>query len=454
MKKRKGKVVKYRKPIKINIGIIVFGIILFYLLFNIFFYLTKDHISVYEVSQGTIAANHTYRGLILREEEIVTSAAEGYVTYYVKEGSKAGSKTAVYSLDNNGGISSQIEEEKKSDSVFKDEDYLELEDTVQAYTGSYNSQNFYSVYSFKDEINGKIMEIQNVNALSSLKSSDMGGVQVYTPPKPGVVVYHTDGYENVTVESLTKDMFDENKYKKVSLKDQKTVGANVPVYKLITDENWNVVFKISDELAKEMKDDNTVEVLFKDDGNTIWAYYDILKIDKESYLNLKFRTSAIRFANQRFIDVELLLDNASGLKIPNTAITTKQFLTVPTTYFIRGKDSDSYGLLLLEEDGKTSFITPEIFYEKDGCYYIDESDVAKGAQIQKPDSKDTYTINKTAKLKGVYNVNKGYAVFKQIDVLYQNEEYSILKKGTNYGLSLYDHIALEGDSVSENDLIH
>ena len=54
--------------------------------------------------------------------------------------------------------------------------------------------------------------------------------------------------------------------------------------------------------------DNTVEVLFKDDGNTIWAYYDILTIDKEPYLNLKLRTSMIRFANQRFIDIELLLD--------------------------------------------------------------------------------------------------------------------------------------------------
>ncbi len=31
-----------------------------------------------------------------------------------------------------------------------------------------------------------------------------------------------------------------------------------------------------------------------------------LTIDKEPYLNLKLRTSMIRFANQRFIDIELL----------------------------------------------------------------------------------------------------------------------------------------------------
>lgn len=455
MKKKNGKVVKYRRPLKINIGMIVFGIILLYLIFNVFFYLTKKHISVYEVQQGTIVTNHTYRGLIVRSEEIVTSASNGYVNYYLQDASKAGVKTPVYSLDSAGTVSSQIEDVKKSENLFSKEDYLELESTVQSYTGSYDSQNFYGVYSFKDEMNAKMMEIQNVNALDSLGSdADTNAFQVYNATKPGVVVYYTDGYENVTIDTLTEELFDENQYKKVNLKDQETVGSNVPVYKLITDENWNVVFKISDELAETLKDDETVEVLFKDDGNTIWAYYDIIKIGKDSYLNLKLRTSMIRFANQRFIDVELLLDDAAGLKIPNTAITTKEFFTVPKEYFVQGKDSDTYGLLVSGAEENASFVTPEIYYEKDNLYYIDENDVAKGTVIKKPDSNETYTVNKSAKLKGVYNINKGYAVFKQIDVLYQNEEYSILKKGTSYGLSLYDHIALEGDSVSENDLIH
>ncbi|MGN0271944.1 MAG: HlyD family efflux transporter periplasmic adaptor subunit, partial [Lachnospiraceae bacterium] len=83
MKKNK-KVVRYRKPIKINIGIIIFGIILIYIIFNIFSYISRKHISVYEVQQGTIATNHTYRGLILRNEEIITSDGDGYLTYFLK----------------------------------------------------------------------------------------------------------------------------------------------------------------------------------------------------------------------------------------------------------------------------------------------------------------------------------------------------------------------------------
>ncbi|MCI8327115.1 MAG: hypothetical protein HFI37_04990 [Lachnospiraceae bacterium] len=299
-----------------------------------------------------------------------------------------------------------------------------------------------------------MMEIQNLNTLDILEDQlDQNAFQIYTALKPGVVVYYTDGYENVTVDTLTEELLDENKYKKVNLKNQDTVGANVPVYKLITDENWNVVFRISDRLAKTLKDDDTVEVRLED-GNTVWAYYDIFSIGKNKYLNLKLRTSMIRFANQRFMDVELLLDDATGLKIPNSAITEKQFLTVPKEYFTRGKDSSTYGLLIAEEGKKDSFVTPEIFYEKDGMYYVDESDVAKNSRVRKPDSNEIYTVNKKATLRGVYSVDKGYALFKQIEVLHQNEEYSVLRKGTSYGLSLYDHIALEGDSVSENDLIH
>ena len=74
--------------------------------------------------------------------------------------------------------------------------------------------------------------------------------------------------------------------------------------------------------------------------------------------------------------------------------------------------------------------------------------------LLKPDSSATYTVGRnTAVLRGVYNINKGYAVFKQIDILYQNEEYTIVRTGTTYGIALYDHIALDGTKIHENELI-
>ena len=99
-------------------------------------------------------------------------------------------------------------------------------------------------------------------------------------------------------------------------------------------------------------------------------------------------------------------------------------------------------------------MTPTIYSETDDTYDIDSEYVSSGDILQKPDSSETYRVGAdTASLQGVYNINKGYAVFKQIDVLYQNEEYTIVKTGTTYGIALYDHIALDGTKIDENQLI-
>ena len=90
-------------------------------------------------------------------------------------------------------------------------------------------------------------------------------------------------------------------------------------------------------------------------------------------------------------------------------------------------------------------------------YYIEmggENGFNAGDYIVKPDSTDRYQIGASASLQGVYNINKGYAVFKQIDVLASNDEYYTIKKNMTYGLAVYDHIVLDASTVSEGELIY
>ena len=118
---------------------------------------------------------------------------------------------------------------------------------------------------------------------------------------------------------------------------------------------------------------------------------------------------------------------------------------------MQGNNSDEAGFLL--QSGL--YITPTIYYESDDYYYIDDEIVTRGDKLIKPNSNEQYVVGSTTdKLEGVYNVNKGYAVFKQIEILYQNDDYSIIKTGTNYGISMYDHIVLQGDEVEENSIIN
>ena len=92
--------------------------------------------------------------------------------------------------------------------------------------------------------------------------------------------------------------------------------------------------------------------------------------------------------------------------------------------------------------------------ETEGVYYIDTSVLKTGDVLYKTNSQDTYTVSKRATLIGVYNVNKGYADFKQINILYQNDEYAIVKSNTRYGLNVYDYIVLDAASVSDDQFIN
>ena len=71
--------------------------------------------------------------------------------------------------------------------------------------------------------------------------------------------------------------------------------------------------------------------------------------------------------------------------------------------------------------------------------------------IDRPNSSEQFTLNDQAELIGVYYINKGYPDFRNVTILYQNEEYAIVEPNTLYGLQEYDYIVLRADSVSLNN---
>ena len=164
----------------------------------------------------------------------------------------------------------------------------------------------------------------------------------------------------------------------------------------------------------------------------------------------------VRYANDRFIDVELVMSEKTGLKIPQSAITSKEFFTIPKEYFTVGGDSSTPGLMIkhtVDGENTVKLVNPTLYYETEDYYYVDSEDVSEGDIVLMSDSQSTYQIGTDkGSLIGVYNINKGYAVFKQINIIYENEEYAIVETKTSYGISLYDHIALDASEIKENQL--
>lgn len=461
--KKNSNVVKYKKPFQFNIGVVIFVIIFIYLVFNVFSYLTENHISVYEVEQGKIAVNNIYNGLILRSEKIYTADYSGEVNYYVKETSRIGYQNLIYSVDENGNVSEKINEASLDASTIDKESLNEIEEQITNFQSTYSADNFYNVYSFKADVNEALNETLSMNALNSISDYISTAEGNHTFHKihsdtSGIVAYYTDGFESVTTDNFSAEMFNAAEYKKVSLKANKKIVSGAPAYKLIDSELWNIILPISAKTAQELADDTVIRIRFVKDSKEMYADYVIQEKDSQYYMILSLKSSMVRYAMERYIEIELLLNEATGLKIPNSAITEKEFYTIPVEMFLKGGDSSDDGLLVKRPDEKgnitTEFISPTVYFETDEFYYIDSEKISSGDILAKPDSSKEYVVgSQTASLKGVYNINKGYAVFKQIDILYQNEEYSIVQTGTEYGVALYDHIALDSTKIKENELI-
>lgn len=458
------KVVKYKKPINLNIGIVIFFFIIVYVIFNVFSYVTRVSIAEYQVSQGSIASNNIYQGLILRDEEVIYSDNSGYINYYKKNASRVSVSDIIYTVDMVGSISDAIHSAGENGVLLNDHALSQVSDEIDSFSTTFDATEFSNASTFKADLNSEITQVINNIAMEQLQDSIISAESnhtfyKYTPPKTGIVAYYVDGYEDYSIDSFSKEWFSPSNYVKSNLNLNEQITANAPVYKLIGSEDWNIIIPISKDLSDSLSDGSYIKIRFCKDDFTTNAAYTLFEADGEYFMTLSLRTAMVRYINDRFVDIELEINDKSGLKIPKSSITSKEFFTIPKEYFVKGGDSGANGIMvqnMTEDSAATTvdFITPTIYYETENYYYIDSEYVINGDIILKPDSSNTYVVGTDVdSLIGVYNINKGYAVFKQITIIYENDEYAIVEPKTSYGIALYDHIALDGSKLEEDQLI-
>ncbi len=453
------KVVRFRKKIHINIGIIVFAVILIYFGVYVISYAVRNHTVAYEVQMGEITESSSHTGLALRTESVIKAESGGSVNYYYKEGAKVAYDDNVCSIDANGSISEKITAAGSDISSLSEDELTVLRKYITDFAAGYSNANFDDVYEFKSVMNSTIREELYQDALeeyaSELESaSASGSFSFIQASEPGLVEYYVDGYEGMTTSSFKETDYDPAGYKATNLKDVRNVSAGDALYKLLTDENWNMIVPITQEEKERYNDYSVILVTFQKDNRSCYATFEIKDFGNNPYLFLAFNSSMVRYAADRYIDVTLDINTSRGLKIPKSAVVEKTFFLIPEEYVTRGNNSSQQGVLLEKSGTRTPEFTPVTIYNsKDGYYYISSADFAAQDQIRKPESDESYTLEQTETLKGVYNINKGYAVFRQIEILAENSEYAIVQTGSDYGLSMYDHIALNGDEIKEGDLI-
>ncbi len=453
------KIVPYKKYSFFNIGTVLFGILFIYMIICVVLYMTSDHITSYEVTEGSLAGNDVYTALALRTEELITAPESGSVTYYAREGSKVGSGGSVCSIDQ-GGRSQELAQASLEEASLDSEDLSQLREQMAAFANSFQSENFQSVYTFQSDLESMIMDITSEEALANIDASSniSSLLNLYTAPKEGIVVLSTDGYEDKTPKTVTAADFDEKAYEKTNLRLRESVQSGEVLYKLITSEDWSLVVPLDTKTATELADSSSVKFRFQSDGTIFYAAFSILHQEDGYYGVLEIDHSAIRFCTDRFIEIELMLNRSTGLKIPNSAVARKAFYQIPKEYCTYDENSPGEIRIIKESyasDGSAvqRTITAEIYDETEDYYLVDTSLFEEGDCVIMPDSTNRYVVSEVDTLEGVYNINKGYAVFREITILDENEEFCIVESNSDYGLDAHDHIALDASTVNDEDII-
>ena len=226
---------KYRRPLNINIGVIIFAVMFMYILICVIMFFTKNHVNRYEVRSGSLSISNVYDGIIVRDEIVISANSSGYVNYFAREGEHVANSDLVYTIDQSGRIS-EILQDDTNEILLSGNDLGELRNDFIQFSHNYKDEDFGQTYDFSYDMQGTVLKLSNYNMLNNLQKTGLSGgsVEFCYAPRSGIVVYNTDGYEDLTPEMVTVDMVTEQSSQKEQLVNNTLVGSRDPVYKMIT----------------------------------------------------------------------------------------------------------------------------------------------------------------------------------------------------------------------------
>ncbi len=445
----------------LNIGTFLFMAVFVYLLIAFIMYLARGHVSPYELTEGVIVDDSVFSGVIIRNEEQVRSPKAGYLNYYLDDKSKSGKGEHVCAITSKR----PGEDKEKKDNNVKDLPAAQesvVVSSIQNYVSTYSPDQYSDLYVLHDEINtsyGFTSADQLTSQLDQLSESG-SEIEFVDAPDDGLIVYATDDLTGLTEKKLESDIFDQKDYKEQIIRPGTKVKKNDALFRVVTDEKWSIIVPLNRKSLEKLKKTKSVETRVGNMKNTIRADYKTVTIDGKEYGRLSYTTDMFRFASSRFVNVEMILQNDSGLKLPKSAVTEKQVYKIPGEFVITDPDTAQTGVQVVGTDQSRKFTKLNVFYSEENkdtgkkTYYIKPGQLEAGTVVGKDNSSDTYKIGPKKAFEGVYNINKGYAVFQHIDVIASNKQYYVIRDNTTYGPMTYDHIALNADKIKENQIVH
>lgn len=464
--------VRIHRQFHLSISFVISLLILLYFIIVVVNYMNQTHISIYEVTEKSIAEDNICHGMIIRNEMVVKTKKAGYINYYIANNERVAKNQTVYSVDESGNIHDMLADSGEKTKMTK-EDIASIRESIADFRKEYSGMEYSRVQSFRGIMDNAVLELTNMDMLKNLdsvmSSASGSGISfnIVTAPASGTLSYFVDDYIGLKSSDVTKEMFEKD-YERVLTRTDQIVNENTPVYKLVTEEDWEIVLNLSKEQYNALRENEKKEleagsqeadmiITLVKSGLDKRVTYRLKKKDDTYFAIVSLDKYMGYYIDDRFIDVALNINVQEGLKIPKSAILEKEFYVVPVDYIFDDENSSSKGVYVetYSKNGAVDnvFTPTEIYYQDEEVVYLNKELFEAGSYLYNIDSKERFQLGETITLEGVYNTNKGYCIFKQIERLSENDEYCIVSKDTDYGISVYDHIIVDASTVTDQEII-
>ena len=253
--------------------IMIFLFFTIYLCGYMLVFLNRPSVPVEMVTYGSIENASALKGLIVREEYLVTSDRAGMPVYNFSENEKVPKGETICIIrdeETSSAIENKIDTidkdilknlQKRSDLSIFQEDVSRVENNItqliSAYNGKFMGENMMDIASLKNQITSEMNQrteiwlTENVENLSNLSEEKnryeqqlANSISTVKAEKSGLLSFQIDGQEDV----LTPENLDAIEQKQVSsqvtpkyLSKTGAVEENEVMFKIVTSNKWYVV---------------------------------------------------------------------------------------------------------------------------------------------------------------------------------------------------------------------
>lgn len=427
---------------------IILVIIGIYIVFNFVKLFNSKNVKIYEVTTGEIVNVDRHKGFIYRDESIATCINNGYINFYVANAERVNRGAFIYTVNDTPSVVQSFE--------LDNADKKNIRQNIKMYNNNITDYDFSNIYNAKDSLNGLINEINLVKQLENIDiEKEINAKEKGYAKFAGLISFIIDGYESAKIENFSDEVL--KKYDGVKVTTQKKeVGSGDNIYKIIRSPEFSIAFDSSYDYDNYQKSNNVFVKFVYENVTTNGRIESFIGSDGKKHFKLNITDYPEKFIDKRIVEFEIENKKISGYKIPIKSLVSKNCYMIPKTMVEKDIETNEDIFYKVGANGVREKFSCNISKEDNNYYYISIDDTLsklKYGDVLINRFNDTFSLSEVTQLNGVYNMNKGYAIFKNVDIIDRTNEYAIVKKQTINGISLYDHICLNANDIKEGDLI-